>query len=157
MNELRTQAACSVFEGRVVVSGGFRNLNPYDISNTVEAYDHVANTWFKLPDMIERRHYHKSVAVKNKLFLVGGVVNKNTCEVFNSTTNKFCLLKKPERLFESSSLTEVISIGTKLNIFCNKGHVIVYDIDNDEWSEKTCETTKNLLLFFCVKLLVKNF
>ena len=156
MNGERTKAACTVFEGRVVVSGGFRNLHSNDISNTVEAYDHVANTWFKLPNMIERRHYHKSVAVKNKLFLVGGDRTK-TCEVFNSTTNKFCLLKKPERLFESSSLTEVISIGTKLNIFCNKGRVIVFDIDNDEWSEKTCEATKNLLSFSCVRLPVKKF
>ena len=158
MNGERTKAACTVFEGRVVVSGGFRNLNSNDISNTVEAYDHVANAWFKLPDMIERRYCHKSVSVKNKLFLVGGV-SVDTCEVFNSNTNKFCLLKELKEIFKNSLsyLTEVISIGTKLSIFGNKGHVIVYDIDKDEWSEKTCEAIKNLLSFSCVKLPVKSF
>ena len=159
MNEVRTRLACSVFEGRVVVSGGLRgSIFINDLLNTVEAYDHVANTWFKLPNMIKARYYHKSIAIKNKLFIVGQDVTK-TCEVLNSNTNKFCLLNTPKKHFKSSCYypTEVISIGSKLNIFYDKGHVIIYDIDNDEWSEKTCEATKNMIYFSGVKLPVKIF
>ena len=155
MNEGRNSPACSVFEGRVVVSGG---LGINGASNTVEVYDHVADMWLKYAGMVERRYSHKSVAVKNKLFSIGGSVS-NTCEVFNSNINNFCLLKKPEKLFERSFYypRQVIAIGTKLNFFCNKGNVIIYDIDNDKWSEKTCEATENLFLFSCVKLPVKTF
>ena len=68
MKNSRRLSACSVFEGRVVVSGGYSN----DSINTVEAYDHVGNTWESMPNMIYKRGAHKSVAVKNKLFIFGG-------------------------------------------------------------------------------------
>ena len=50
MNEARQLPACTTFEGRVVVSGGYVNVN--NDLNTVEAYDHVANTWSSMPNMI---------------------------------------------------------------------------------------------------------
>ena len=37
MNELRCNPSCTVFEGKIVVSGGFYN----GTLDTVEAYDHV--------------------------------------------------------------------------------------------------------------------
>ena len=43
MNEARSCLASTVFEGRIVVSGGFVDDNEF--LNTVETYDHVANTW----------------------------------------------------------------------------------------------------------------
>ena len=39
MNDRRKQSASSVFEGRIIVSGGYNNGS----LNTVEAYDHVGN------------------------------------------------------------------------------------------------------------------
>ena len=41
MNEARSAAACSVFEGRIVVTGG---INDNVELNTVESYDHVSNS-----------------------------------------------------------------------------------------------------------------
>ena len=92
MSDERTNPASSVFEGRVVVSGG--SNSDEIILNTVEAFDHVGDTWEKMPNMINGRFGHKSIAVKNKLFVVGGI-DTNDCEVFDSTTNKFTVLKQP--------------------------------------------------------------
>ena len=36
-------------------------------------------------------------------------------------------------------------------MFRNKDSMIVYDFENDEWSEKACEATKNLSSFSCVR------
>ena len=59
----RKFAACTVFEGKIVVSGGVQ-------SNTVESYDFYENKWTYLPSMIEYRYFHGSVSVGNKLFVI---------------------------------------------------------------------------------------
>ena len=61
MNESRYNASCTVFEGRIVVSGGD---NFGQILNTVEAYDHVANEWTSMPNMIKERSSHKFISEK---------------------------------------------------------------------------------------------
>ena len=140
MNSARSHLACSVFEGRIVVSGGYNR----EILNTVEAYDHVGDTWENLPNMIIGRDGHKSVAVKNKLFVMGGFF-KNSCEVFDSTNFIFTLFKQPklDSKFYLRNPSEVITIGSKL--FCLKRNIKIYDLENDEWSEKPCEATKNII------------
>ena len=152
MNEPRFNAACAVFDGKIFVSGGD---NTRVILNTVEAFDHVARTWSVMPDMIERRENHKSVAIKNKLFVVGGLYTR-TLEVFDSTCNKFVLLNPHLPSNEDFDfLSEVISIGSKLvvvicDFFC--GTIMVYDVENDEWSEEPFEVSGVLLGSSCAKL-----
>ena len=150
MSEARCYAACSVYQGRVVVCGG---IGDGRLKDTVEAYDHVADAWSKMPKMVKRRKDHRSVSVKSKLFVVGGNLSQS-CEVFSSTTNKFTLLKEPAIDFGGDPV-EMIAIGTDLFVFFEKGIVLVYDFDNDKWSKKECEATKNLVLFSCAKLLLK--
>ena len=147
MNIARRFSACSVFEGRIVVSGG------YDSSNTVEAYDHVGDTWENMPNMTNGRFRHKSVAVKNKLFVIGGL-STNNCEVFDSNSNKFTFLKHPSRAYEFELYDpfKVITVGSKIFIFQSNSEVKTYDFENDEWSVKVCEATKNLMFFSCVKI-----
>ena len=150
----RKLSASSVFEGRIVVSGGWFNNR----LNTVEAYDHVRNTWENMPNMINVRYCHKSVAVKNKLFVVGGLSTSN-CEVFDSTTNKFTVLKQPTLasrydLYESFGVN---NIGSKIFIFKDNSDVITYDFESNEWSVKACKATKNIRFFSCVKIpVMKN-
>ena len=149
MNEARSDASCVVFRGSVVVTGGF-NKND-GILNTVEAYDHIDNSWSNMPSMIKRRYYHKSVAIKNKLFLVGGVLDCNI-EVFDSHCNKFVLLRCPNDL-SYTKIADVASFANKVLIFSNKkGLVIRYDVENDVWSEKRCKSTKRIEYFSCVKV-----
>ena len=104
-----------------------------------------------MPNMIVRRFCHKSVAVKNKLFVIGGYIK---CEVFDSTTNKFTLLKQPTLAsrFNLSEPYDVISIGSKLFVFKEDRNVIIYDFENNKWSAKTCEATRNISYFSCVKV-----
>ena len=150
MKERRRMAACSVFEGRIVVSGG---INYGIFLNTVEAYDHVADAWSNMPNMIESRYDHKSVAVKNKLFVVGGERSRNS-EVFDSTCNKFVSLKPPPESFIKylRCPAEVISIGNRLVVFLETGTILLYDFVNNEWSLKPCEVTKNIERYSCAKL-----
>ena len=149
MSNARRSLACSVFEGRIVVSGG---SNIIVNLNTVEAYDHVGDTWENMPNMINERFCHKSVAVKNKLFLIGGMFTNN-CEVFDSNTKTYTLLKQPTLAsgFILYHPTEVITVGNKLFIFKNDSCGKTYDFKNKKWSVKTCEVTKNIRCFSLLK------
>ena len=158
MSQPIRNSACSVFEGRIVVSGGF-NIN--DSLKIVEAYDHVGDTWSSMPNMIENRFGHKSVAVKNKLFIVGGI-NTVSFEVYDSNTEKFSLLKEPQLgirkvLYEPM---EALTVGRKIfvfKVFMYKTSVLIYDLDKNEWSEKTCEAKENAENFSFAKLPVEMF
>ena len=150
-NDSRLYGACSVFEGRIVVSGGYGNNG---ILNSVEAYDHVGNSWSNMPNMIEERLHHKTVAIKNKLFVVGGSLNNNiTWEVFDSTSKNFVLLKQSPTSFKMNYPIDVISIRSKLAVFCSQTNIVLfYDVVNDKWSEESCEVTKKFSKFCCVKI-----
>ena len=91
------------------------------------------------------------------MFVISGI-NTNSCEVFNSTTNKFTLLQQPTLApnFFLHDLSGVITIGSKLFMFRNNGYVIIYDFKNDEWSEKITEATEKLLWFSCASIPVKT-
>ena len=149
MKEERKDADCAVFEGNIVVCGGYDNPRV----NTVEAYDHVADRWSYMPNMIEGRFYHKSVAVKNKLFVVGGI-RSTSCEVYDSTCEKFVLLRQPPASFTKylSIPGEFITIGSNLAVFRHGGNCLLYDFVNNEWSDKTCEVTKDISWYSCAKL-----
>ena len=150
MNNARRLSACSVFEGKIVVSGGYYNAS----LNTVEAYDHAGDTWENMPNMIDEREGHKSVAVKNKLFIVGGY-STNNCEVFDSSTNKFTMLKQPTYAsgIDVYYPTKVITIGSKIFVFKGVSEVTTFDFTNDEWSVKTCEATRNIVAYSMLKCL----
>ena len=147
MKEARKMAACAVFEERIVVSGGHGMNTSY--LNSVKSYDVAADTWTPMPDMIERRVGHSSVVVKNKLFVLGGVLMDGNYEVFESVSNKFVLLESSIPFSSNNAL----SIGTKIYILL-KNHpvVVIYDVDKDEWSWVESEATKNIDEFSCAKL-----
>ena len=85
-NVARINSSCAVFEERIVVSGG--HLHNEGRLNIVEAYDHIDDSWKYMPNMLERRNCHKSIAIKNKLFVIGSS-NTTTVEVFDSCCGKF--------------------------------------------------------------------
>ena len=146
----RRHASCAVFEGRIVVSGGYNYIDGN--LNTVEAYDHIDDSWTKMPNMIERRSSHKSVAIKTRLFVVGSFIS-NTIEVFDSSSKKFALLQHPYTNFKAYYIADVISIGNKIVLFSKKeGLVFLYDVENNAWSEKSCEATKYIEYFSCASL-----
>ena len=111
-----------------------------------------------MPNMIYRRRFHKSVAFKNKLFLIDGDHTK-TCEVYDSISKKFVLLKSPDsRLINYNNYNykfpeAVISIRSKFYVFYEKKSTcLIYDIENNTWSEEHFELKKNMSFFSCAKV-----
>ena len=150
MNEARYKASCVVFEGKIVVSVGF-NINNWTL-NTVEAYDHIDDSWANMQNMIVRRDCHNSVAIKNKLFVIGGL-NSHNIEVLDSSSKKFALLQLPPIYLNLYNIAAITTIGKKVVLFSNKeGSVFLYDVENDVWSAKSCKATKHIEYFFCASL-----
>ena len=139
MNEAKSDAACAIFEGRIVVCGGYHFR---DSLKTVESYDVFADSWKPMPSMVTSRSSHSLICVKSKLFAIGGTNDLNTnCEVFDETSNMFVELKTPKLC--SYSVTAV-SIGSKIFVLHNYTQVVFcYDVVKDEWSEECCEATEN--------------
>ena len=149
--EARIYAMSTVYQGRIVTSGGFDDEN--NDLNTVEVYDHVDNTWSYMSNMIHGRNLHILVAVRNKLYVFGGLTE--TSEVFDSYSNKFSLVKPSSSLqgMGSWNIRGAISIGSKILIFRdNSTNVVCYDLDKEEWSEETFEVSKYLKFFLCLKM-----
>ena len=80
---------------RVVVCG---RENNNEKPTTVEVYDHVADAWTYLPNMIVKISFRKTAAFKNKVFII--VSSRITsCKVFDSTYYKLVSLKLPKVTF----------------------------------------------------------
>ena len=146
MNGKRFLSACSVLEGRVVVSGGWEE------DKSAEAYDHVEDAWHRLPDMCEPRYFHSSVTVRNRMFVVGRNLSS---EVYDPVCGKFVLLTHPPfgaRELVNNRLVEAVWIGTKM-VFMGEneeGAVVVFD--GGEWSVESCGLLEELERFSLVKV-----
>ena len=153
MRNGRKDASCVVFQGRVTVLGGCNHIGRE--LRSIEAYDHVDGSWsHSWPQMIKRRSCHESVAIKNKLFAIGGLDN-DTAEVFDSSCNKFVLLKQPSGDLDEHVLfmCDVTSVGSSVVIFSTvKGKILLYDVENDVWSERKCDANQRIRRFSCAKL-----
>ena len=147
MGEARSKAACAAYEGRIVVSGGRRNFTTN--INTVESYDVVSDTWSPMPNLLISTIPHSLVVVKNKLFVIGSTALESLCQCFDSISNKFVFLKSADNF----NFQKAVSIGTKIFVFKYiEPAVLIYDVDKNEWSKESCEATKDLTVYSCVKL-----
>ena len=104
-----SSASDSVFNGKIVVSGG--QNNEFEGFKSVETYDHIANAWTYSPDLVKTRSGHESIAVKNKLFVFES--RRNSAEVFESVCNMFVLIKLQKQI----NVVQVISVGCKILIW----------------------------------------
>ena len=149
MNDKRELAACTVFEGKIVVSGGLK-------SKSVEAYDFYEDKWTYLPYMILKRYDHASVSISNKMFMIGGW-NTSTCEVFNSFSRKFTSIKSLVKL--KWTYFQAVSIGSDIVVFSipivyNKNSIVkmyVYDKEIDDYSAVASKICENAVGVSCVK------
>ena len=139
MKQNRYFAACTVFEGKIFITGG--TYNWYKL-NSVETYDYYDNKWTYLPEMIERRSYHASVKMSNKMFVIGGGYTDGLgCEVFDSFSRKFTYISAARIKTIDQSNSEVVCISDKIIVFYETFYlesvvntkVFVYD---DCWTEK---------------------
>ena len=147
MKEARADAACAVFEERIIVSGGW-DTNGDDLK-TVESYDVITDEWSSMPNMTDSKVQHSLVALKNKLYAIGR--GTDTCEFFDNCCKKFVAIKSPPTIF--LRLNKAISIGSKIYVFQDDSSSYgCYDVDKDKWSEEPFEVTNKLEDFSCVKL-----
>ena len=150
MNDCRIHAASTVFEGRVVVSGGYYITNRR--LSSVEAYDHVADEWSYMPSMINESCDHNMLAVSNKLFAIGCGEDYDICEVYDSISKKFVVLSSFLTFFSGFNDTS-ITIGRKIMVIRNHARkVAIYDVDKNEWSEESFEDTRYYRNFNCIKI-----
>ena len=116
---------------------------------SVESYDVLPNKWSTMPNMNSGKYDHSLVVVKKKLFVISK--REDNCEVFDNICKKFVTIKSPQ--FDLSSRIRAHSIENKIFALQDKcSKIVTYDTDKNEWSEESCENTKNLLWFSCVKV-----
>ena len=127
MGRARASAACTAFDGKMVVAGGMdENLTKM---KTVEYYDVTADEWSSMASMNDGKGNHRLVAVKDKLFAIGYA--DDACEVFSKASNEFSYIKQLERGFWS--LRHAVPIGSKIYVFQSNQVVLdCYDIERDE-------------------------
>ena len=148
MTVAREWAACAVFQGRIVVSGG--HGDDYDDLDSVESYDVLPDKWSLMSPMNFSNSGHSLVVLKNKLFVVSYALD--ACEVFDNVCKKFVAFKSPE-LRGPYRVTRTYSVENKFMVFKdNFANCICYDVEEDKWSEEACEATGKLLFFSCVKV-----
>ena len=153
-------AASTVFEGKLILSGGIRKnfftkgrraysrrYRRNTIVKSIEAYDFHENKWNSFPDMLSPRNNHSAVSIGNKMFMIGG--SSDYSEVFESVTRKFTYIKTLPKwvrtlkkdIFERYEiLYQVINIGYTIYFFreeYNKVNVHSYDVRNNIFSFKT--------------------
>ena len=110
MNQKISNAACAVFNGKIVVAGGIDIK--YKRLKSVQSYDVVADKWSPMPNMINCRSNHRLVAVRNKLFVIG---SGKHFEILDDTCKMFVGLKS--RFYNCTNMINAISIGSVINIF----------------------------------------
>ena len=129
MNDERVYAACTVFEGRVVISGKENNNG---LSASVEAYDHVADEWSYRSSMIHESYFHNVLAVSKKLFAIGRDGTNGICEVYDSTCKKFVVMNSNSQFFDVVG-DHTVSIGRNILVFKNfSKKLAIYNVDKNE-------------------------
>ena len=155
----RRNASCTVFEGKIIVTGGFTRRQ---YLKSVEAYDYYENKWNYLPNMIEERNSHASVSMGNKMFVIGGWNNIN-CEVFDSFSRTFTKIKADIKVPDITGWNfNALCIGNTVIVFHGfyaeheETIIYTYDVVNEKWSNVKCDFTRYLLgSSFCQVLYLK--
>ena len=152
--EIRDTSACTVFEGKIVVSGGCINNNSNRIGlRSVEIYDYHENKWSFLPEMIYGMSFHKLVSMGNKMFVVG---DNNQCEVFDSFSRKFSLIKRiPSDNYIIYNNNIVADIGHEFTVYSTCiGYSVIYsyDIVAEEWHKEDKKLEVIEYVYNCIKV-----
>ena len=145
MSQSKLASACTVFQGKVVVSGGI-NQTPHAL-NTVKAYDHAADGWSLMPEMVYRRCCHNLIVVGNKMY------GEGTFEAHDSLCGKFSKLKRPSvQLMEYTLVTKAVPIGSKILFFNHETEkALFYDMEAGKWSEEPNRILRSLSNFVFLK------
>ena len=131
LSEDRIHAACAVYRGRIVVSGGSDESKTL---KTVEKFDHGKNKWSKMPSMVKGRRHHASIAIRNKLYMIGG--SSKNCEVFDYESNKFACMKPVHPIHRYYDVrTQYTVVGQVIKVYNSRTlAVVAFDVEKGEWT-----------------------
>ena len=167
MREARESPSSCVFEGRIIVTGGLQDnedgtdVNFYDdadlglvATKTCESFDPVLNVWKNFAKMNFSRCCHKSIVISNKFYVIGG--GTEVSEVYDSTCNKFTLLKRPVMQVHKKLLVNPVaafSLGSEIYIFGKKSLIVlVFNYKTNEWYKKPRQALKSIRKFALVNV-----
>ena len=133
----RMKATSVVHGGRIVVSGG-NGRNHGAKNKKVEVYDHIANQWSRMPDMLVKRCEHSSLSIRNKIYMLDGSFKQS--EVFDSFSNKFSFIKSVASFHKlvnrDTGNCNYVVIGNKIVLIDRYSFkTAVFDVEKEEWSE----------------------
>ena len=152
-NTKRNYAACTVFQGRCVVIGGTHLDGERVLTRlkSVETFDDLHNTWSLLACMQVGRLEPGVVTKRNKIFVINGY-RENTCEVYDSVSEKFSFIASVD--FHPNSLwRNPVIFGDDILVFTVYS-TLKYDIVKDKWFKSHFQllTNQNNHNYACIKL-----
>ena len=166
--EGREKAACTVFEGKIVVSGGIvktsrdPNRNPFfrtqviTYTNSVEAYDYHEDKWSSFPRMLSARINHTAFSISNKMFMIGG--SSNNSEVFDSVTRKFTFIKSLLKVIKYLDPNKTVCVGYNIYFFRGEENKEVkvhsFNVNKNNFILKTLLKLENTERFCCTKVVM---
>ena len=108
--------------------------------NIVERFDPRKTTWENLPPMLARRTNAGGAAIKQRLFVFGGLhqhsTDRDSCEVFDPATDMWSSIPSQ---FTLSQPTSAVSFKGKIYVFTADASLSesekfqVYDADQNQW------------------------
>ena len=131
MHYYRSYHSCVVFGGKIVVTGGDWNAN-----NSVEAYDHYNDKWSIMPSLTEEKYGHGSLAMGNKLYVIGG--REMHSEVFDYISNRFARIKPMPLEFNSKEF-ETFRVQNKIVVKQDGDEIYIYNTTDDTWTSMTVD------------------
>jgi len=155
ISERESPAACP-FKERIVVSGGrFYNNNDVHVPanrrdrraiNTVEAFCPEENAWEDCAPMIDPRYQHKQVAVRTKLYFIGGGIN--SMEVFDSASeNAETLIVNVNLLLEPAG---AFAAGEEIIVFSGP-KVLYFNLITGNWRVEDFNAARGFGSYLCIK------
>ena len=132
--------SCVVFDGKIVVTGGLNGSE-----RSVESYDHHLNEWTFMPDLLEEKFDHGSVAMGDKFYVIGGTRTQGS-EVFDKVSNKFTRIKQLPR--ETFIRVNLFRVQNKIIVLDrsadgNEENVFIYDTITDKWTSMIVDMFKS--------------
>ena len=100
-----------------------------------------------MPDLLEEKYYHGSVAMGNKLYVIG-VIETQSCEVFDKISNKFTRIKQFPRDMTSLEV-EVFRIHNEIIVKLDRKtdgkeeNVFIYDTTTNKWTSMCVDIFKS--------------
>ena len=87
-----------------------------------------------MPNLLEERYGHGSVAMGNKFYVIGG--NTHSCEVFDKVSGKFARIKQSPRPLCSRARRqlEMFRVQNVVKLDEKEDNVCIYDTVTDKWT-----------------------